>query len=117
MDAVCRLGEATARQVQEALTDELANATIRTMLRILETKGYLIHREEGRAFIYSPLESREKMAESAMKRLLGVFYNGSVTEAVSGLLQMKDTDLSGEEIEELEKMIETARRNGTGKAK
>ena len=112
MDAVCRLGEATARQVQEVLSDALANATIWTMLQILETKGYLSHREEGRAFIYVPVEPREKLAESAMRRLLGVFYNGSVTEAVSGLLQMKDTDLSAEEIAEIEKMVETARKKG-----
>ena len=52
------------------------------------------------------------VVQSAMKRLLGVFYNGSVAEAVSGLLQMKDIDLDAEEIEEIEKMVEAAREKG-----
>ena len=112
MDVVFRLGEATARDIEGELPDPLANATIRTMLRILESKGYLTHREKGRTFIYAPAESREKMAESAMRRLLGVFYNGSVTEAVSGLLRMEDTELSEAEIEELESMVEAARKKG-----
>ncbi|MEM1294780.1 MAG: BlaI/MecI/CopY family transcriptional regulator [Verrucomicrobiota bacterium] len=110
MDLVWRIGEATARQVQEALPDKPANATVRTILRILEGKGYLTHREEGRKFIYAPVESREKTAESALRRLLGVFYNGSVSEAVSGLLQMKDTNLNADELERLEEMIRTAKQ-------
>lgn len=115
MDVVYRLGEATARDVEKALPDALANATVRTLLRILERKGYLRHRIEGRQFIYAARQSKEKARESAMKRLLGVFYDGSVTAAVSGMLQLEDARLGEQELADLEHMIREARRKGAGK--
>ena len=121
MDAIYRLGRATAREVQEKLPDELANATVRTMLRILEEKGHLRHIEEGRRFVYSPTRPRSREAKGAMQRLVGVFYEGSVASAMAGLLQMKDTRLSDQEVEELSALIESARagtkekKGGAGK--
>jgi len=115
MDAIYRLGRATAKEVQEKLTDDLANATIRTMLRILEEKGHLKHVEDGRKFVYSPTRPRSREAKNAMQRLVGVFYEGSVASAMAGLLRMKDTQLSDKELDELSAMIETAREKGTKK--
>ena len=109
MDVVYRLGEATARRIESELPDSLANATVRTLLRILEQKGHLRHREEGRTFVYYPSQSKARVAQSALKQLLGVFYNGSVQEAVSGLLQMEDTRLTPEQYDELVRLIESAR--------
>ena len=97
MDALLILGEATAREIQEALPDPLANATVRTILRILETKGEVQHDEDGRRFVYRPVRSRKSMARTAMKRMVDVFYEGSVTQTVSGLLQLRDTKLSDED--------------------
>ena len=112
MDAIYRLGSASAREVQGQMHDELANATIRTMLRILEDKGHLRHVEDGRRFIYSPTRPRSSEARNAMQRLVGVFYEGSVASAMAGLLQMKDTQLSDEELNELSALIESAREKG-----
>ena len=80
MDALLILGEATARGIQDALPDPLANATVRTMLRILETKGEVQHHEDGRRFVYRPVRSRKSMARTAMKRMVDVFYEDSVTQ-------------------------------------
>ena len=115
MDAIYRLGRATAREVQEELHDDLANATIRTMLRILEEKGHLKHTEDGRRFVYSPTRARSREAKNAMQRLVGVFYEGSVTSAMAGLLKLKDTQLSDRELDELSELIEAAREKGGSK--
>ena len=117
MDAVYRLGEATARDLETELPDSLANATIRTLLRILENKGHLRHREEGRTYVYFPARAKKHEAASALRRLLGVFYNGSVTEAFSGMLDVHDSDLSEEEWNELRQLIDAARKSKRGKSK
>lgn len=108
MDVLFSLGEASAKEIQERLSDELANATIRTMLRILETKGHLVHRKANRSFIYRPVAKRDAAAKSAMKRLVKVFFEGSITQAVSGLLELKDTQLSQAEVDELTRLITEA---------
>lgn len=114
MDAVYRLGEATARDLEKELPGPLANATIRTQLRILEEKGHLRHREEGRAFVYRPTRAKRHEATSAMRRLLGVFYDGSITQAFSGMLELADTRLDESELEELQQMIDRAREKRRG---
>ena len=109
MDAIFRLGEATARDLEAELPDSLANATVRTLLRILEEKGHLCHREDGRTFVYRPARPKHREASSALRRLLGVFYDDSVTEAFSGMLDLPDTKLSENELDALQKMIDSAR--------
>ena len=54
MEIIWRRQEATAEQVLEALGADMTNATVRTLLRRIESKGYLEHRVEGRAFVYYP---------------------------------------------------------------
>ncbi|MDA7525921.1 BlaI/MecI/CopY family transcriptional regulator [Verrucomicrobiales bacterium] len=115
MDALLILGEATARGIQDALPDPLANATVRTMLRILETKGEVQHHEDGRRFVYRPVRSRKSMARTAMKRMVDVFYEGSVTQTVSGLLQLRDTQMSDEEWDELSALLNDARQRQSKK--
>src|SRR5689334_4078951 len=80
--------EATVAAVHEELggTREFAYTTIATMLRKMEAKGLVSHREEGRSFIY-----RAKVAEKAVSRsmandLLDKLFEGSLTQAVNHLL-------------------------------
>ena len=110
MDVVYRLGEATAQEIQEELADDLANATIRTMLRILEQKGHLSHRADGRRYIYSPVRSRDSEGTSALQRIVGVFYKGSIANAVTGLLGRENLELEDAELDELAALIEEVRR-------
>ena len=110
MDALLVLGEATAREIQEALPDPLANATVRTMLRILESKGEVRHHRDGRRFVYRHVRSRKHLARSAMKRLVDVFYDGSVSQTVNGLLQLRDNKMSEEEWDELSSLLDQARQ-------
>jgi predicted transcriptional regulator len=112
MDVVYRLGRATATEIQAELADDLANATIRTLLRILEQKGHLKHRENGRQYVYSPVRPRGREARTALRRLVGVFYQGSVSSAVAGLIEHGDTNLSTQELDELERVIQRARESG-----
>ena len=60
MEAVWALGEATAERVREALDESLHDSTVRTVLRILETKGYVGHEVRGKAYVYRATVARER---------------------------------------------------------
>ena len=70
MEAVFSLGEASVNQVCHAIPDPPSRTAVRTMVRILEEKGHLAHRKEGREFIYSPTHARDSVGRSAMSRVL-----------------------------------------------
>ena len=58
MDAVWRLGAGTALQVRQALPATLHDSTVRTLLRVLETKGYVVHESREKAYIYKAIIAR-----------------------------------------------------------
>ena len=77
MEVLWRIGTATVSEVAEKLPKdvELAYSTVLTTLRILETKGYLRHVKDGRAFVYEPVVGRDQARESAVTHLLRRFFN------------------------------------------
>lgn len=66
--------------------------TVLTMLRILETKGYVSHEKEGRAFVYSPLVDRQQARRGALSHVLARFFDGSRAELVMDLFGHEDVD-------------------------
>jgi len=112
MDAVFQLGEATANQVGEAMPDPPSNSTVRMLLRILEEKGHLAHRKQGRRFVYRPAQSPEKAQASAIKHLVKTFFAGSTARAVAGLIDHSEGELTEAEVEELSQLIEQAKGEG-----
>ncbi len=112
MDVLFMLGEATAAEVRDNLAEEVSDASVRKLIRVLEQKGHLTHRREGRSHVYSPKVSREKAKRQAMTHLLRTFFQGSATKAVSTLLDVSDDKLSDDEIEELSAMIDEAKKKG-----
>ena len=65
----------------------MKDATVRTILRRLEEKGYVTHRVEGRTYIYRGLERPEKAAVSAIRQLLDRFCGGSVEQLLVGMVR------------------------------
>src|ERR1700752_5073467 len=68
LSIIWRCGSVTAERVREELDRPLKDSTVRTVLRRLEEKGYLAHSVEDRAFIYRPVQSRQRGAGRAGKR-------------------------------------------------
>ena len=112
MDVVWEQGEATAGSVMEALsperTGEAARSTVRTMLRILEKKGYLKHREEGRSYVYRPVIDREEARRRMIRHLADRISRGSTNLLVRYILELEET--SREELEEIKRWIEEKTR-------
>lgn len=111
MDVVYRLNEATATQIQEQLDEPPSNSAIRAMLSRLEEKGVLTHREDGQRYLYRAVQAKKKVADSALKKLVGVFFNDSPTSAATALLGMSGK-LSAQEIDQLQTLIDKAKQEG-----
>ena len=109
---VWRFGNVTAEQVREELDRPLKDATIRTVLRRLEEKGYLAHETENRTFIYRPAESRQRVAGRAVKRIVDWFCDGSVEALLVGMVDSKVLDRH--ELQRLADRIAAAQKE-TGK--
>jgi predicted transcriptional regulator len=81
-------GSATVAEVREALEEDFAYTTVLTVLRTLEAKGYVGHREEGKAHRYAPLVPRAAAGQSALHRITDKVFSGSaemlLTQLVSG---------------------------------
>jgi predicted transcriptional regulator len=112
MDVVYARGEASASDVHAALPDPPSRTAVRTLLRILEEKGHLRHRQEGLAYVYRPSRPRGPAGRSALRRVLDTFFDGSLEKAVAAHLGDAATDLSPEELARLADLINEARKRG-----
>ncbi len=111
MDIVYRRGETSARDIWTALPDQPSYGSVRKLLQILVSKGHLKQRPDGRSLLYAAVRTRKRAAHSALSRLLDTFYDGSVEEAVSGMLNLKDQKLSAAELDRIADLVEQARKH------
>jgi BlaI family penicillinase repressor len=112
MDVLHAKGEAVAREVRQGMPDAPSYSAVRALLRILEDKGHVKHREEGNRYVYSPRVSREKASRSALGRVVTTFFGGSRTQAIAALLGEADAELSDKQIATLQKIIDQAKKEG-----
>ena len=106
MEVLWEKGAATVSEVVGVVAGEvpLAYSTVLTTLRILENKGYLRHKKEGRAFVYRPVVAREKAQESAIKHVLRRFFEDSPELLVLNLVERKK--ITADQLNRLRKRIE-----------
>ena len=114
MDAIYKLGEASVSDVQKQLPDPPGYSAVRTLMNILKDKGYLIYRQEKSKYIYMPTVQADVAKRSALTHLVDTFFDGSMPNAVSTLLDISADSLSESELEDLAKMIEAARKEKQG---
>ena len=101
-------GSATVTEVRERLPDDLAYTTVLSVLRTLEEKGHVGHREEGKAHRYFPLVERRVAGRSALARLIDTVFNGSPELLLTQLVS--DRDLSEDQIKKLRRLMDARLR-------
>lgn len=114
MDAVYRLDGGTVAEVRQALEDPPSYSAVRTQLGILEEKGHLTHRQEGRRYVYDPVEPPERAGRRALERLVRTFFDDSPSAAVASLLDAASAGMDERELERLGTLVERARRERHG---
>ncbi len=108
MSALWTDGPSTVAEVREALEDELAYNTVLTMLKVMEGKGYVSRRREGRADRYTPEVERVEAGESALGRVTERLFGGSPEEL---LLRLVDSGLGPDELRRMRDLLDRRLRD------
>ena len=105
MDLFWEKGPQFVRDIVELYPDPKPHInTVSTMVRSLESKGYVGHKAYGNSFQYYALVEREEFSHKTLKSVISKYFGNSYKRAVSALV--KDEDLSVEELKELLRQIE-----------
>jgi predicted transcriptional regulator len=112
MDVIHQLGEATVGEVLDQLADPPSYSSVRTMIRLLESKGLLSHRQDGKRYVYKAIQSREAASKSALRKLMDVFFAGSATDAVAAILDVSSESLEPGDLDRMAKLIRQAQAEG-----
>ena len=105
MKIVWRLGDATVRDVYEALRAQrsIAYTTVMTTMKTMEARGHLKKRAEGRAYVYQAVEPQSR----ALRKIVGDFidrvFNGSAEPLLAHLVQ--ERRLSEKDLDKVARMI------------
>jgi BlaI family penicillinase repressor len=94
---------ATVTEIRDALTDSLAPQTVYTMLRLLESRGFVRREMDGKAYVYHARIGPNDAGDGALKRLVNKVYRGSQALLVSRLLM--DDKVTREELRRMQRMI------------
>lgn len=117
MAVLWEMKSGTVEEVRKRVDARLAYTTVLTILRNLETKGFVSHEREGRAHRYAPRVAQRSAQRSAVARMVEKFFGGSPEALVARLVD--DKDLSASDLRRLAKTIKAsstaARRKGSGR--
>jgi len=108
MKILWRRGESAVTDLVAAMPEgeTLAYNSVLTTIRILERKGYVEHRQEGRAFIYRPCVAENEAGRSEVRHVLNRFFGNSRERLLLSLLG--DEEISPEELQRLREAVRNA---------
>lgn len=105
MQLLWRIGEATVAQIIEQMAEPKPKyTTVATFIKILENKGFVGHKVEGRSHCYYPIVERDEYASGVAKSLLADYFGGSLSQMV--LFFGKKEDISVGEMDEILEIVE-----------
>ncbi|MFN8091813.1 MAG: BlaI/MecI/CopY family transcriptional regulator [Vicinamibacteria bacterium] len=109
MKAVWARGAATVRDVYESILERrrIAYTTVMTMMNVLEKKGHLRKKEEGRSFVYRPTKPQRQVVRSMVREFVERVFGGDAAPLLAHLVE--EEKLTGEELDALAKRIEEKR--------
>jgi BlaI family penicillinase repressor len=109
MDVVYRRGAATASEVRAGIPEPPGYSAVRATLGILERKGFLRHRRQGRRYLFEPTVERNEAARKAWKGFVATYFAGAVDSAVAALLEAEREGLTDADYRRLLAIIRAAR--------
>jgi predicted transcriptional regulator len=110
MNVLWEKGQATVQQVLDAMPEKLnlAYNSVLTTIRVLENKGYLGHKKDGRAHIYEPVIARAEASRSEVRHLVSRFFANSHESLLLNLLE--EQNLGADELKRLREMLQASER-------
>lgn len=111
-------GTGTVREIADAMNaggEELAYTTVLSLLQVMEQKGLVGHRRDGKAYVYLPRVERQSTFRQLAGGFLEKVFDGAVDEYLVHALESKR--LSDQELDQLEAMLAAARKRGGADSK
>jgi len=112
MDIIYSKGSATVAEVRESIPHPPSYSAVRALLKVLEIKGVVQHKQDGPRYIYTATVKRDRIKTSVLKHLMQTFFDNSAENVVSALIDLTESRLTDEEYRRLSALIEQARRKG-----
>ena len=112
MDILHRAGRASAQEVLDAMKQPPSYSAVRALLRLLEGRGNVRHEQHGQRYVYQPTASPGEARRNALAHVVRTFFQGSVEQTVTMLIDSSRAKLTAEELERLVVLVEKARREG-----
>jgi predicted transcriptional regulator len=109
MDIVYARGSPTALEIHGSLADPPSYSAVRATLGILERKGFLVHRREGRRYVFESVVDRGVAATKAWRNLVATYFGGAIDSAVAALLEAERGGLKDSDYRRLLSIIRAAR--------
>ena len=107
MQVVWELGEGAVKDIQGRLPGDRHYNSVLTIIRVLERKGHLVHRADGRAHIYRAKVNQEKARRRVLNHLVKNVFGGSAASMVLNLVETGD--LTRKELDEIRQKISQRR--------
>lgn len=109
MQVLWQLGKGFVKDILEQMPEPRpAYNTVSTIVRILETKGFVTHKAYGKTHEYIPVVSREKYTRFYLNNMVKGYFDGSITSLVSFFA--KENSLKANELEQLMKKLEDLKK-------
>jgi BlaI family transcriptional regulator, penicillinase repressor len=112
MEVLHRRRRATVEEIRAELPDAPGPSSVRKLLEILMERGHVAREWEQPRFLYFPATRREEAGTSALRSVVRTFFDNSPGATIAALLDITDGDLSDEEFDRLEKLLENSKRGG-----
>ena len=110
MDVVYAKGQVTVAEVQTELPGDPSYSAVRAVMSRLAERGLLDYTEQGPKYVYSAVTPPDSAGKDALSHLVDTFFNGSKANAFGALLGESSETIAEDELDEIERMIEAARR-------
>src|SRR5438094_514787 len=112
MDILVRRKRASAADVLADLSDQPSYSAVRSMLRLLEDKGYVRHEWDGPRYMFVPAADPDRLRRDAVRHLVETFFDNSTESAVVALLDAGEKRLQPDQLDRLTKLIAQAKKKG-----
>lgn len=109
-ETVVAMEEASVAEVLAQLADPPSYSAVRATMNLLVEKNWLKYRQVGQKYLYRAAAAQGKVRRNAVQKMLGTFFGGSPTDAVAALLDVSASEMTDEQLLEMARMIEQARK-------
>jgi len=110
MEIIYENSSASVEEIQAAMPQPASYSAVRVIVNVLERKGHLKHTRQGKKYVFRSTTPRTRAIKEALKHLLNTYFGDSLPKAIAAMVQLRAKDLSDEDLRQLIRAIEQAKK-------